>query len=180
MLRKYIPSTISYRKKKFLVLYLIGKKKKKQFKPKLFQESTVYVRCWKCGSQFSKMLAHVCLSFPWQAYMNGLGGFGLLSGSKPLPGTVPGTSHALSPPWVTLYCNFSRYPTHHMVALHARNHILKKALNLEFMWAVRAPPWGRSDFDSSLPSLTGIHCSLSTLDHWWPIHNTRIFLDLLD
>lgn len=40
-----------------------------------------------------------------------------------------------------------------MVALHARNHMLKKALNLKFMLAVRGPPGGGSHFDSRLPAL---------------------------
>lgn len=49
-----------------------------------------------------------------------------------------------------------------MAALHARNRMLKKALNLKFMSVVRAPPWGRSPFDSHLPTLISIHCSLCT------------------
>ena len=113
--------------------------------------------------------------FGWTAWRD----LTLWGTSKSLSGTVPDTCYALSAHWVVLYYNL--LGTQVAIWLFCMPEIgcLIKALNLNFMCVVRAPPWGGShlashSYSNSLLTFHALH------DHWPPRQNTMIFLYLLD
>ena len=82
--------------------------------------------------------------FGWTAWQD----LTLWGTSKSLSGTVPDTCYALSAHWVVLYYNL--LGTQVAIWLFCMPEIgcLIKALNLNFMCGVRAPPWGGSHLAS--------------------------------